>query len=119
MEEKANILLIDDRPLNPDSCKNMLHLDGIQTFQAFSPEESIQIAERLNLSLCIIDVQMPEIDGIEIAKALHQHITIAEIPILFLISSFSEKFQLYSNEVIHGIDFVLKTIEPEIFQNKV
>ncbi|MBK9319337.1 MAG: response regulator [Bacteroidetes bacterium] len=62
---KHKILLVDDRPENLYSLESMLMEDDRIIFKANSGDEALKIAFQEDLSLVLLDVQMPEMDGFE------------------------------------------------------
>ena len=67
---KHKILLVDDRPENLYSLESMLAQDDREIITANSGEDALKIAFQENLSLILLDVQMPDMDGFEVAHML-------------------------------------------------
>ena len=67
---KHKILIVDDRPENLYSLECILAQDDREIFQANSGEEALKIAFQEDLSLILLDVQMPDMDGFEVANIL-------------------------------------------------
>jgi two-component system sensor histidine kinase/response regulator len=67
---KHKILLVDDRPENLYSLECMLAEDDREILKAGSGDEALKIAFKEDLSLILLDVQMPEMDGFEVANML-------------------------------------------------
>src|SRR5688500_18152889 len=81
--EKAIILIVDDKPAN------ILALDGLLSnsdriiMNAYSGEEALKIALEQKIDLIILDVQMPNMDGFEVAQILKSNKKTKDIPIIF------------------------------------
>jgi len=67
---KHKILLVDDRPENLYSLESMLAQDDREIITANSGEDALKIAFQENLSLILLDVQMQDMDGFEVAHML-------------------------------------------------
>ena len=77
-----NILIVDDRPENVFSLESMLADEDRHFFKAFSGNDALKIAYKENLSLILLDVQMPEMDGFETAELLKANNKTKNIPLL-------------------------------------
>lgn len=80
---KHLILLVDDREENLYALENMLLDDDRFFFKALSGKEALKIAFKEDLSLVLLDVQMPEMDGFEVAQLLKSTARTKKFP-LFL-----------------------------------
>lgn len=74
------ILIVDDKPENLYSLENMLSEDGRLIIKAYSGQEALKLAFQEEFSLILLDVQMPEMDGFEVAKMLKSTKRTRKIP---------------------------------------
>src|SRR5690606_40590046 len=78
------ILIVDDKPENIYSLKKLLELKDFAVDTALSGEEALKKVLRNDYALIILDVQMPGIDGFEVAETLSGFSKTKDIPIIFL-----------------------------------
>lgn len=78
------ILIVEDNPINVKSLSDYLTFRGYRTMIAINGAEALQMAQETNPHLIIMDVQMPELDGLEITRRLRQLPQFATTPIIAL-----------------------------------
>ncbi len=113
------ILVVDDRPENIFSLKSILEIHGFQTDAAESGEEALKKVLKTDYSLIILDVQMPGMDGFEVAEALIGFTKTKDIPIIFLSAINKDKSFITKGYTSGGIDYVTKPIDTDILLLKV
>lgn len=79
------ILLVDDRPENLFSLSSVLAQHGFSSDTAQSGEEALKKMLRNDYALVILDVQMPVMDGFEVAEAISGLNKTKDIPIIFFL----------------------------------
>ena len=79
------ILLVDDRPENIIPLRKILELHNFRTDSAESGEEALRKILQNSYSVIILDVQMPDMDGFEVAEAMSGYSKARDIPIIFLL----------------------------------
>ena len=115
-----NILLVDDRPENVFSLESMLADEDRHFFKAFSGNEALKIAYKENLSLILLDIQMPEMDGFETAELLKANNKTKNIPIIFVTAINKEtKYILRGLDEGGAIDYLFKPLDTQITRAKV
>lgn len=79
-----NILYIEDNPDNMMLVQRALEARGYKLFKARNGLEGVQVAESENVDLILLDINLPDIDGYEVANRLRtsQKHTLARIPII-------------------------------------
>jgi two-component system, cell cycle response regulator DivK len=70
---KRNILYIEDNPDNMTLVKRVLEASGYHMFQAATGLEGINVAEKENIDLILLDINLPDIDGYEVARRLRHN----------------------------------------------
>ena len=115
MMEKKCILIADDERRIVDLISDFLHAAGYETLKAYDGKQALEIFERQNADLAIIDIMMPEIDGWELTRLIRQS---SQLPIIML-SARSEEFdQLTGFEA--GVDeYVTKPFSPAVLVKRV
>lgn len=78
------VLAIDDNPLNLDIISNILSQTGINVLQASSAKEGIELVEKVKPDLILMDVQMPQLDGLQATQILRKSYTPQQLPIFAL-----------------------------------
>jgi signal transduction histidine kinase len=113
------ILIVDDRPENIFSLKSILELNSFSVDTALSGEVALKKALRHNYELIILDVQMPMMDGFEVAEFLSGNSKTCHTPIIFLSAVNTEKKFITRGYASGAIDYVTKPIDPDILMLKV
>lgn len=80
------ILIVDDEETNQRLLKAILEAKGYETLQAYDGTEGIKLAMESQPDLILMDIQIPEIDGIEAFKILQSEPSTMNIPIIALTS---------------------------------
>jgi DNA-binding response OmpR family regulator len=81
MNSERRILLVDDDPDILRILKDNLELDGYRVYSAKTGKEALDAFEELSISLIILDLSLPDIDGIQICRLIRQK---SSIPIIML-----------------------------------
>jgi signal transduction histidine kinase len=122
---EINILIVDDNQANLDTLEYMIKdiefKDNliINIFQADNGNDALSIAMKNDIALIILDIQMPEMDGFEVAKYLKKTKKTQNIPICFLTAAFkSEQMREYGLH-LGAFDYFHKPIDPLILVPKI
>lgn len=113
------ILIVDDNQSNLYSLKKLLESKDFQVDTADSGEEALGKALKNDYALIILDVQMPDMDGFEVAETLAGYSKTKEVPIIFLSAVNTEKRFITRGYASGGKDYVTKPVDPEILLLKV
>ncbi|HET6255684.1 MAG TPA: ATP-binding protein [Puia sp.] len=113
------ILIVDDKPENIFSLKTILELHSFPTDTALSGEEALKKILRQSYALIILDVQMPGMDGFEVAEAISGFSKARDIPIIFLSAANTDKKFITKGYTSGGSDYITKPIDPDILLLKV
>ena len=113
------ILIVDDNQENIFSLKSLLMLHKFTVDTASSGEEALKKILQKRFSLIILDVQMPEMDGFEVAEAISGYSKSKDIPIIFLSAINTHKKYIAKGYDSGGIDYVTKPFDPDILLLKV
>ncbi|GAA4160108.1 hypothetical protein GCM10022217_23690 [Chryseobacterium ginsenosidimutans] len=113
------ILIVDDNQSNLYSLKKLLESKDFQVDTADSGEEALGKALKNDYALIILDVQMPDMDGFEVAETLAGYSKTKEVPIIFLSAVNTEKKFITRGYASGGKDYVTKPVDPEILMLKV
>jgi signal transduction histidine kinase/DNA-binding response OmpR family regulator len=113
------ILIVDDKPENIFSLQKVLELNKFEVDSALSGEEALKKILKNNYALIILDVQMPGMDGFEVAEAISGYSKSKDTPIIFLSAVNVEKQFIKKGYASGAIDYVTKPVDPDILLLKV
>ncbi|MEI9922040.1 MAG: response regulator [Bacteroidota bacterium] len=113
------ILIVDDNQENIFSLKALLTLHSFEVDTASSGEEALRKILTHSYALIILDVQMPEMDGFEVAEAISGYSKSKDIPIIFLSAINTHKKFVARGYTSGGIDYVTKPVDPDILLLKI
>jgi len=113
------ILIVDDRPENILPLKRILEMHGFQTDSAESGEEALRKVLTNSYSVIIMDVQMPGMDGFEVAEAISGYSKAKDTPIIFLSAVNKEKRFITKGYTSGGIDYLTKPVDTDILLLKI
>ncbi|MCW3488453.1 response regulator [Chitinophaga nivalis] len=113
------ILIVDDKPENILSIRKTLELYKFEVDAAASGEEALKKILKHSYTLIILDVQMPSMDGFEVAEAISGYSKARDIPIIFLSAVNKDKRFIVKGYDSGGMDYLTKPIDPDILLMKV
>src|SRR5258708_9184954 len=109
-EEKATILLVDDRPENLLALEAMLDCLGQTLVRAYSGEEALKCVLDQEFAVILLDVQMPDMDGFEIARLIKQRKKSEHAPIIFITAIDRSTVKAVEGYSVRAVDFLFKPI---------
>lgn len=113
------ILIVDDKQENIFALKSILEAHNFPVDTALSGEEALRKILRNNYTLVILDVQMPEMDGFEVAEMILSYSKSKDTPIVFLTAISKEKKFITRGYKAGAIDYITKPVDPDILLLKV
>jgi len=113
------ILIVDDKPENIFSLKKILEINNFEVDSALSGEDALKKILKNTYALIILDVQMPGMDGFEVAETISGYSKSKDIPIIFLSAVNTDKRFITKGYASGGIDYVTKPVDPDILLLKV
>ena len=113
------ILIVDDTPENLISLKKVLEKHGFEVDTASSGEEALKKVLRNAYVLIILDVQMPGMDGFEVAEAIAGYSKAKETAIIFLSAANTELNFITKGYSSGGLDYITKPVDMNILLLKV
>ncbi|GAA4341641.1 sensor histidine kinase [Flaviaesturariibacter amylovorans] len=113
------ILIVDDKPENLFSLQQVLQGNRFDTDTAQSGEEALRKALKNDYALIILDVQMPGMDGFEVAEAITGLNKTRDIPIIFLSAVNTHKRFVTKGFESGAVDYLTKPVDPDILILKV
>jgi signal transduction histidine kinase len=115
----ANILLVDDRPENLMALESILERPDYRLVKADSGEKALRIALREQFAVALIDIAMPEMNGLEVATHLKELERSRDIPIIFVTAFGDDPEEIHRAYAAGGADYLVKPLDAEIVKKKV
>lgn len=113
------ILIVDDIDANLIALKKTLEVHSLNVDTANSGELALKKILKSDYSLIILDVQMPGMDGFEVAEILAQSNRTKDIPVLFLSAINKEKKYISRGYATGAVDYITKPVDPDLLILKV
>ena len=112
------ILIVDDEPDILEFLQYNLKREGYEVVTASDGKQAIVVAERERPDLIILDIMMPEMDGVETCRVLRSHKDFAEVPVAFLTAR-DEDFSQIAALDVGGDDYITKPIKPRVLVSRI
>jgi signal transduction histidine kinase len=111
-------LLVDDVDGNLLALEALLRRDGLVLLRARSGSEALELLLQYDVALALLDVQMPGMDGFELAELMRGAERTRRVPIIFLTAGDADRQRRFRGYEMGGVDFLLKPIESHILRSK-
>ncbi len=111
-------LLVDDLEENLLALAALLQRPDLEILTARSGREALELLLVHDVALAFLDVQMPEMDGFELAELMRGSERTRQVPIIFVTAGARDQHRLFKGYESGAVDFLFKPIEPHILQNK-
>lgn len=115
---KVSFLLVDDKEENLLALSALLRRDDLELVCARSGREALELLLTRDFGLAILDVQMPEMDGFELAELMRGTLRTRHIPIIFLTADGFNKARRFRGYEAGAVDFLFKPVEPIVLKGK-
>ncbi len=111
-------LMVDDLKENLLSLEVLLRREGLVLLKATSGLEALELLLQYDVALALLDVQMPEMDGFELAETMRGNERTRRIPIIFLTAGSTDRQRRFRGYEAGAVDFLEKPLEPDILRSK-
>lgn len=111
-------LLVDDLEENLTALEALLRRDGLIMLKARSGAEALEILLEYEIALALVDIQMPGMDGFELAEYMRGTDRTKTVPIIFLTAGNTDKQRRFRGYEAGAVDFLQKPIDPDILRIK-
>ena len=118
-KEEVNVLIVDDREENLIALEALLERPDIRIIKANSGNKALGLMLEFDFGLVLLDVQMPEMDGFEVAELMRKKEKTREIPIIFITAISKEDKYVFKGYEKGAVDYMFKPFDPEILKSKV
>ncbi|MGI4861145.1 MAG: hybrid sensor histidine kinase/response regulator [Janthinobacterium lividum] len=119
MSQTIKILLVDDVPQNIVALDALLSRPGVEALRAYSGAEALEQLLQNDIALALVDVQMPEMDGFELAELMRGSPRTRHVPIIFLTATDRDAMRTFRGYEAGAVDFLYKPFDPHILRSKV
>jgi signal transduction histidine kinase len=117
--EKLNILIVDDKVENIIALEALLQRNDIRLITTTSPNEALRICWEQEISIALVDVQMPEMDGFELVEIIKSNPRTRDILVIFVTAISTDSKYAVKGFNVGAVDYLYKPIDPFITTAKV
>jgi PAS domain S-box-containing protein len=119
LDLRPRILLVDDQPARLLTYETMLAGLEVRCVRTLSGEEALQQLMRWDFAAVLLDVNMPGMDGFEVARLIRGHPRLERTPIIFVTGTEVTALEQLKGYEVGAIDYISVPIVPEILRSKV
>ena len=114
----VHFLLVDDLEENLLSLGALLRRSGLVLLKARSGDEALELLLQYDVALALVDVQMPGLNGFELAELMRGNERTRHVPIIFVTAGNADTKWRFRGYEAGAVDFIHKPIEPDILRSK-
>ncbi len=115
---RPKILLVDDHADNLLALRTQLRDLQAELLEAASGTQALELLLAHEVNLAILDVQMPEMDGFQLAELMRGAERTRRIPIIFVTAGLHDRMRIFKGYDAGAVDFLVKPIETKILASK-
>ncbi|NRR33334.1 hybrid sensor histidine kinase/response regulator [Oxalobacteraceae bacterium] len=119
MQASTKLLIVDDLPENLTALHAIVRAPGREIYQAVSGEDALALLLQHDFAMAILDVQMPGMDGFELAELMRGTDRTRQIPIVFVSAAGKELNYAFKGYEAGAVDFLYKPLDAAAVQSKV
>jgi two-component system sensor histidine kinase/response regulator len=116
--EPIKFLLVDDTNENLFALEAIIRRKGLEVLVARSGSDALELLLVNDVSLALIDVQMPVMDGFELAELMRGVERTKHVPIIFVTAGTRDSQRVFKGYESGAIDFLFKPLDPHILKSK-
>ncbi len=117
--EKISILLVDDEQRNLDVLESILTSPELRLVRANTPEEALIALVHGEFACIVMDIHMPDMNGLDLSRLIKTRKRSQHIPIIFLTAFFLEEKDILKGYGAGAVEYLMKPINPQILRSKV
>lgn len=114
MSNEKNVLIIEDHPTNLKLFSVLLTIEGYKIHTARSAQEALQVMGAYKPNLILMDIQLPDLDGLELTRRLKKDTRYSDIPIV-AITAYAMKGDREKALEAGCVEYISKPIDPKSF----
>jgi diguanylate cyclase (GGDEF)-like protein len=119
MTEKVPILIVDDLPQNILALEAVIADMGFDIITAPSGNDALRLSLKHDFALILLDVQMPGMNGFEVARLIRSNPKTTHFPIIFVTAGMKDLLDQIEGYETGAVDYLMKPFEPVILRSKV
>lgn len=119
MAELVKVLLVDDQVRNLEALQAVLHPSGCRLITAQSADEALLALLQHDFAAIVLDIRMPGMDGLELARLIKGRRRTRHVPILFLTAHLLDEKDVLRGYQAGAVDYLTKPLHPEILRAKI
>ena len=119
MGHLQKILIVDDKAENLFALRQILSETKAEIIEAPKGNDALIASLNHEFAVAILDVQMPEMSGYELAECLRKDKKTRHLPLIFLSAVFSDEYHIFKGYEVGAVDFIAKPFDPRILIGKV
>lgn len=119
MAELVKVLLVDDQVRNLEALQAVLHPSGCRLITAQSADEALLALLHHDFAAIVLDIRMPGMDGLELARMIKGRRRTRNVPILFLTAHLLDDKDVLRGYQAGAVDYLTKPLDPEILRAKI
>nr|WP_326535291.1 hybrid sensor histidine kinase/response regulator [Pseudorhodoferax sp.] len=116
--EAIKCLIVDDLDENLLALAALLQSEEVEVLQARSGTEALELLLQHEVALALVDVQMPEMDGFELAEMMRGMERTRHVPIIFVTAGSRDAQRMFRGYEAGAVDFLYKPVEPHVLCGK-
>jgi two-component system, sensor histidine kinase and response regulator len=119
MIKRPKILVVDDKPENLFAVETVLKNLDVELVKVTSGNDALKATLHNDFVLALLDIQMPGMDGYELAAFLKEEEKTSKLPIVFISAVYTDPGNIFKGYELGAFSFITKPFQPEILINKV
>ena len=119
IDVESKLLIVDDLPENLVALEALIRAPGRSVFRAQSAEDALALLLEHEFALAIVDVQMPGMNGFELAEMMRGTERTRHIPLIFVSAAGRERNYAFQGYESGAVDFLHKPLDPHAVISKV
>jgi two-component system sensor histidine kinase/response regulator len=116
--DAVHCLVVDDIEENLSALTALLRAPNVEIHTARSGSEALDLLLRHDMALALLDVQMPEMDGFQLAELMRGSERTRHVPIIFVTAGMRDQVRTFRGYESGAVDFLYKPIDTHILRGK-
>ena len=119
MTDKTKILIVDDYEINIKSLKELIDFDNTEVYSATSADKALELLIEHEFAVALLDVQMPDVNGFELAEMIKGVKKLKQLPIIFVTAQNQDNQTIFEAYKTGAVDLLFKPLNPDVVRAKV
>lgn len=116
--DEVKFLIVDDLNENIQALQALLRQEGLTIHTAASGTEALELLLRNDYALALLDVQMPDMNGFELAEYMRGAERTRNVPIIFITATPMDEGRRFRGYEAGAVDYILKPVDPLVVRSK-